>query len=91
MGGETLHQLVDSGANYTITCLVRGSKVASFSKAYPQVRVVEGDLDDEELLAREAGQADIVLSTRLRPPIRFTPCDISRIDRLFFSFQTSRV
>lgn len=31
------------------------------SEAYPNVRIVEGDLDDIELVEREARDADVVL------------------------------
>lgn len=31
--------------------------------AYPRIRIVEGDLDDSQLIQEEASNADLVLST----------------------------
>jgi hypothetical protein len=42
---------------------VRDSHAAeTISQAYPKVRTVVGDLDDSELVEREAEKANIVLS-----------------------------
>jgi hypothetical protein len=45
----------------SISCLVRASKVSPVSKTYPAVRVVEGYLEDVELVEKEGRNADIVL------------------------------
>ncbi|KIW30201.1 hypothetical protein, variant [Cladophialophora immunda] len=61
IGGETLHQLATSGAKYAITCLVRPQKASLIARAYPSVRIAEGDLDDVEIVEKEASEADIVI------------------------------
>lgn len=48
---------------YQITCLVRDAgKVDVVTSAFPAVRIVQGSLDDTDLVEDEAKNADIVLS-----------------------------
>lgn len=63
IGGDLLYQLsTSSNSKYSISALVRTeSKVTEVAKAYPNVRVVKGDLDDLNLVEEEARNADIVL------------------------------
>lgn len=65
VGGDILHHLASSphGSSYSIACLVRGAERAEqVAKAYPKIRVVQGDLDDHKLLEDEARNADVVLN-----------------------------
>lgn len=44
--------------------LARGAaKIKAVEKSFSSVQVVEGDLDDQKLIAHEASEADIVVST----------------------------
>lgn len=63
VGGEVLYQIANhDNLNDEITCLVRGDdKIAIMQKAFPQVRVVKGDLDDLKTIEEESKTADIVL------------------------------
>ena len=64
IGGSALHRIASSFPRVKISCLVRdASKGSIVRKAYPNVQVVEGDLDGLELIEREAAAADIVLRT----------------------------
>ncbi|KAL1606849.1 hypothetical protein SLS60_004258 [Paraconiothyrium brasiliense] len=62
IGGDVLYRLFSHGVpRYSITCLVRDhEKAEQLSKSYPDVRIVEGDLDDVQLVEKEAREADIV-------------------------------
>ncbi|KAK4692110.1 hypothetical protein P7C71_g5029, partial [Lecanoromycetidae sp. Uapishka_2] len=64
IGGDVLYNLAQAHPEYEIACLARdsdkGSKVAS---QYAKTRLIHGNLDDDELLAKEAEKADIVLNT----------------------------
>lgn len=62
IGGEALYNIA-SNARYRISCLIRDSAKGSIVKdRYPDIRIVQGDLDDAELIAHEAENADVVLS-----------------------------
>ncbi|SPJ72120.1 related to nucleoside-diphosphate-sugar epimerase [Fusarium torulosum] len=63
VGGQLLHELVQSHPEYTIAALVRDAKAAeTIAQAYPKVRTVVGDLDDSELVEQEASKASVVLN-----------------------------
>ena len=54
----------DSGDRNEIAALVRDEKKASqLLKSFPQVRIVPGEMDDVEIIEREAKKADIVFRT----------------------------
>lgn len=63
IGGDALYALVQAHSDYDITCLVRSSdKGAQIASQYSNVKLVYGDLDNADLLEREAQKADIVLN-----------------------------
>ncbi|RDW56722.1 hypothetical protein BP6252_14015 [Coleophoma cylindrospora] len=63
VGGDALYHLSSAPANYDISALVRDSEKASVVQAaFPHIRVVQGDLDDANLIEEEAKKADIVLN-----------------------------
>ncbi|KAF2123841.1 NAD dependent epimerase/dehydratase family protein [Dothidotthia symphoricarpi CBS 119687] len=63
VGGELLHILTNSNiSSLYIACLVRDSaKAGQVQAAYPAIQTILGDLDDVDLVRREAEGADIVL------------------------------
>ncbi|KZZ94356.1 NAD(P)-binding domain protein [Moelleriella libera RCEF 2490] len=62
IGGQVLRELSRSGIKYETRALVRNAtKAATIEAAFPGVRIVIGDLDDSELLRKEAAHASIVL------------------------------
>jgi nucleoside-diphosphate-sugar epimerase len=62
IGGEALQRLSQTHPEYSIRALVRDASKASIVKAaFPNVQIVEGDLDSAETIAREAAEAEIVL------------------------------
>ncbi|KAF2009725.1 NAD(P)-binding protein [Aaosphaeria arxii CBS 175.79] len=63
VGGDFLHRFASSAASkYAISALVRNAdKAQQISSQYPSVKVVQGDLDDSQLVEKEARNADIVL------------------------------
>lgn len=64
IGGEALYQLSRSSlaSEFTITCLNRDSaKGDRIRQLYPNVRIIQGDLDAIDLIKREATSADVVL------------------------------
>ncbi|KAF4962589.1 hypothetical protein FSARC_9367 [Fusarium sarcochroum] len=62
IGGDVLHQLLKSHPQYKVRALIRdATKGAAITKAYSQVQVVNGGLDDTELIAQEAKDADVVI------------------------------
>lgn len=64
MGGDALYTLANAKPAHQISCLVRdASKADKITQRFPSVRVVNGDLDDSNLLEHEAKNADIVFST----------------------------
>ena len=62
-----LRELTRAHPDYAITALVRGS-ADRISDAFPKVRTVVGDLDDVELVEREASQASVVLRMCTKAP-----------------------
>lgn len=67
IGGEVLHQIATSKSQVEISCLNRDSAKASILKqAYPDIRIVEGDLDSADVLENEARNADVVFRTSTR-------------------------
>ncbi|KAI0839925.1 NAD(P)-binding protein [Hypoxylon sp. FL0890] len=63
IGGSVLQHLVKLHPEYSITVLNRDvSKAGAITKAFPNVRITQGSLDDEEILMREADAADVVLN-----------------------------
>lgn len=72
IGGQVLHELARSHPDYEITALLRDEKKAkTIQEAYPKVRIVIGDLDNEALIEQEAAKASIVL--RVLPTKLLTP------------------
>ncbi|KAI9719912.1 MAG: hypothetical protein M1828_006042 [Chrysothrix sp. TS-e1954] len=62
IGGDALHEIITAHPDWNYTCLVRNSdKGAQVAAAYPQIRLVYGDLASADLLQRESQAADIVL------------------------------
>ncbi|OJD34076.1 aldehyde dehydrogenase [Diplodia corticola] len=68
IGGDTLHALYGAHPEYAISALVRdpAKTAAAFAKEYPNVRAVQGNLDDGELIAEEAAAADVVITHLLQ-------------------------
>ncbi|GAB1734450.1 hypothetical protein NU195Hw_g679t1 [Hortaea werneckii] len=64
IGGDFLHAISKAHPRVAVTALVRQeSKAARLKELYPQVEVVQGDLDNAEVLVKASSEADIVLST----------------------------
>ncbi|GFF34281.1 uncharacterized protein YLL056C [Aspergillus udagawae] len=64
IGGDVLHALRSTHPEYSISALVRDTrKAAILSQAYPNVRVVSGDLDSTSLIEEEVRLADVVVHT----------------------------
>ncbi|KAF7122742.1 hypothetical protein CNMCM5793_000852 [Aspergillus hiratsukae] len=64
IGGDVLHALHSAHPEYIISTLVRDpKKAATLSQAYPNIRIVSGDLDSTSLIEEEAHQADVVVHT----------------------------
>ncbi|KAF5559831.1 nucleoside-diphosphate-sugar epimerase [Fusarium napiforme] len=62
IGGDVLHTLLKSHPEYKVRALVRdASKGAAITKSYSQVQLVTGGLDDADVIAQEAKDADVVL------------------------------
>ncbi|RGP65241.1 nucleoside-diphosphate-sugar epimerase [Fusarium sporotrichioides] len=62
IGGDVLHLLLKSHPAFQVRVLVRDqSKGAAITKAFSQVEIVHGSLDDTDVIAKEAQEADIVL------------------------------
>ncbi|KAF2120563.1 hypothetical protein BDV96DRAFT_538759 [Lophiotrema nucula] len=62
IGGEILNVLYNKHPDYQYTALVRTkSKGEQVTKAFPEVKIVLGDLDDSEILEKEAASANIVI------------------------------
>ena len=64
IAGDALYALHSQHPDYEYACLVRTKeKAEAVKKAYPNVRIVLGGLDDSEILEGESAKADIVLRT----------------------------
>ncbi|KAK4094174.1 hypothetical protein Purlil1_1665 [Purpureocillium lilacinum] len=62
IGGEILYNLVKYHPEYTIRALFRDSKKAqSLTGVFANTQVVEGSLDDDVVLTKEAAEADIIV------------------------------
>ncbi|KAK5059678.1 hypothetical protein LTR84_009561 [Exophiala bonariae] len=62
IGGEVLHQVATLRPNVKISALNRDSAKASIlRKAYPDIEIIPGDLDNTEVIENEAKGADVVL------------------------------
>ena len=63
IGGQVLHELAHAHPEYTVAALVRDAQVGKqITEKYPKVRIVNGSLDDVDLVESEAAQANVVLS-----------------------------
>lgn len=63
IGGEALHRLATAHPEYSIRALIRNDAHGSaITQAYKNIEPVKGSLADAEVLAREATEADVVLS-----------------------------
>lgn len=69
IGGEVLQCVSKAAPNIEVTALVRDvRKGTELLRAYPNVHVVYGDLDDSYLIEQTAEKVDIVVrTTQLRP------------------------
>lgn len=64
IGGDFLAAISRAHPQYSIRALVRGeSSAIRIKEGFPTVQPVLGDLDDAEMLRKEAFEADIVIST----------------------------
>jgi len=73
IGGQVLAGLVRSEANFTISALLRDQDKANIvARAFPNVNLVLGDLDDVDIIDREASKADIVLRKMPSLPLFFS-------------------
>ncbi|KND88277.1 hypothetical protein TOPH_07136 [Tolypocladium ophioglossoides CBS 100239] len=62
IGGEVLYNIVKSHPEYTVRALFRDlKKAASLTGVFANTQVVEGSLDDDAVLAKEAAEADIIV------------------------------
>lgn len=62
IAGDALYVLNKAHPDYEYAALVRSQEKADKVKAaYPNIRIVLGDLDDSSILEEEAAKADIVL------------------------------
>ena len=62
IAGDATHVLYSEHPDYEYACLVRSKdKAEVVKKAFPNVRIVLGGLDDSDILEEEAAKADIVL------------------------------
>ncbi|PNS20981.1 hypothetical protein CAC42_3318 [Sphaceloma murrayae] len=62
IAGDALHNLYQEHPDYEYTALLRTEqKAQAVRKAFPNIRIVIGDLDSAELIKEEAAKADIVL------------------------------
>lgn len=62
MGGDILFTLLHAHPEYEISALVRDSKKGEIiTKAYPNVRIVLGELESASLIEDEVAKADIIV------------------------------
>lgn len=62
IGGQALREITRAYPGYSIAALIRSRETAErISDTFPKVRTVVGDLDDAELVEREASEANVVL------------------------------
>lgn len=64
IGGDALYELYNKHPDYEYAVLVRSEQKGSQVKdAFPNVRIVIGDLDNSKVLEDEAAKADVVIRT----------------------------
>lgn len=64
IGGDTLYALYNAHSDYEIAALVRSEEKGKPVKdAFPNVRLVIGDLDSSKLIEEESAKADVVIHT----------------------------
>ncbi|KAK7746080.1 hypothetical protein SLS62_009540 [Diatrype stigma] len=64
IGGDALYALYEAHPEFEYALLVRNEeKGKQVAAAYPRARLVYGELDDDEVISREAAAADIVVHT----------------------------
>lgn len=62
IGGDFLHQLLESHPEYKVRAFLRdAAKGKAITKVFGQVEVVNGSLNDVDIIAREAKDADVVV------------------------------
>lgn len=62
VGGDALYALHKKHPEFSFTVLTRdASKNENIEAAFPGIRIVNGELDDYELIKKEAAEADIVV------------------------------
>ncbi|KAL5048635.1 hypothetical protein BDW71DRAFT_177168 [Aspergillus fruticulosus] len=62
IGGEVLHALQNTHPEYEIVVLIRSAgKASRVVAAYPQVKVVSGNLDDASVIEEEARKSDVII------------------------------
>ena len=62
IGGDFLAETLTSQPDWNISCLVRNAeKATELTAKYPQLRIVEGDLDLVGIIEEEVSQANVVL------------------------------
>ena len=62
IGGDTLYALYNKHSDYEIAVLVRSEEKGKPVKAaFPNVRLVIGDLDSSQLIEEEAAKADVII------------------------------
>ena len=65
VGGDVFYRLQQSSLakSHMFSCLVRDpDKAKELSEKYPRIEIIQGDLDDSDLIVKEARKADVVLS-----------------------------
>ncbi|KAI0435750.1 NAD(P)-binding protein [Xylaria telfairii] len=63
IGGDVLHLLYQTHPEYIYKVLCRdAAKASQISSAYSNVHVVQGSLDDTDIIRRESSDADVVLN-----------------------------
>lgn len=76
IAGDALYALHSEHRDYEYACLVRSKdKAETVKKAFPDVRIILGGLDDSEILEEESAKADVVLRTTSLHP---TPASSQR-------------
>ncbi|KAE8345655.1 hypothetical protein BDV24DRAFT_125423 [Aspergillus arachidicola] len=64
IGGDAFHLIQQNHPDFEFSALIRTEdKAQQVREKYPKVRVVLGDLDDADKIAKEAAWADIVIHT----------------------------
>jgi N-acetyl-gamma-glutamylphosphate reductase len=63
IGGDALYAIATAHPDFHITCLARDEeKGRQITKAFPDVKIIIGDLDSSAILEKESAAADIVCS-----------------------------